>query len=264
LNDDRTMTFLLSTRRGTLNAIDHQRLYLDAVPQLVDTYGWDVIGGEEAGRLVVKLWGEVLDGLEHYAKTRDPSKLQGRVDWVNKEQLFMRVLRALNIDPDSPWTQRVSADKVGDAIEHMQRADLAYHRLDAEPFLVKIGVDRMLDWREITKAADEPPANTRAAGRSYAARTFARGSQVDWANVDVYYEEASSTGTDLALRNFDFPTPFMPTESDIEYALGRSPDPVKAMAILEDLSGRYVANQFRSGIARQAGRELPSQDFTIH
>lgn len=100
--EDPTLQATVRLRGGErVTALQLQRAYHRAAADFVAA---QPDPGPEAQR-VVRLWGEVLDGLEE-----EPERLVGRVDWVTKRFLLESVA------PHGPW-------------EAQKKVDLRYHEL---------------------------------------------------------------------------------------------------------------------------------------
>jgi proteasome accessory factor PafA2 len=132
---------------GRMTAVEVQWEFLRLARKYADETGLDVCGGDEIGGQVLDRWESVLTSLE-----RDPSELDGQLDWVTK----LSLLGAYAKRDDLTW---------GDP--KLALLDLQYH--DVRPTrslyerLVKAGkVERLTDEDEVMAATTEPPASTRA------------------------------------------------------------------------------------------------------
>jgi proteasome accessory factor A len=132
---------------GRMTAVEVQWEFLRLARKYADETGLDVCGGDEIGGQVLDRWESVLTSLE-----RDPSELDGQLDWVTK----LSLLDAYAKRDDLTW---------GDP--KLALLDLQYH--DVRPTrslyerLVKAGkVERLTDEAEVMAATTEPPATTRA------------------------------------------------------------------------------------------------------
>jgi len=132
---------------GRCSAIEMQWEFLRLARKYADESGLEACGGDEIGGLVLDRWEQVLTTLE-----RDPSELDGQLDWVTKSNL----LRAY-----------VDRDKLSWTDPKLSLLDLQYH--DVRPArslyerLVRAGkVERLLDEPAVRAAMVDPPETTRA------------------------------------------------------------------------------------------------------
>jgi proteasome accessory factor A len=166
-------------RRGTISAIDLQRIYLRAAQRYA--------GADEDTDWVLREWEAVLDQLE-----RDPMQLADRLDWVAKR----RMLEQYMAETGASWQDDV-----------LHSLDLEYHNLDPEQSLFgALQQDgmmlRLLTEEEIRRAMREPPANTRAAGRALAVRGLLEAGAayyaIDWGFVAIPHRALLALGDPLA------------------------------------------------------------------
>jgi proteasome accessory factor PafA2 len=132
---------------GHMTAIDVQWEFLKLAQKYADETGLDNCGGEEVAGDVLKRWEAVLGALE-----RDPSTLDGQLDWVTK----LGLLDAYAARDGISW---------GDP--KFALLDLQYHdvRPDRSLYerLVRAGnVERLVDEDDVMRATTEPPGSTRA------------------------------------------------------------------------------------------------------
>ncbi|MBS1720217.1 MAG: proteasome accessory factor PafA2 family protein [Armatimonadetes bacterium] len=141
---DASYRWLVELADGTtLSAIDLHREYL----RLAERYR----GTDEQTDWILDEWTSILDGLE-----KDPMALGDRVDWVAKKTILTQYLEEAGTD----WTD-----------DALHSVDMEYHNIDPEKSLFhglqEMGeTRRMLKEIDIVKAMTDPPANTRAKGRS--------------------------------------------------------------------------------------------------
>jgi len=132
---------------GLCTAIELQWEFLRLARKYADETGLEACGGDDIGAQVLDRWEHTLNALE-----RDPSELNGQLDWVTKWDL----LRAY-VDRDGlSWND-----------PKLSLLDLQYH--DVRPArslyerLVRAGkVERILDESEVRAAMVDPPETTRA------------------------------------------------------------------------------------------------------
>lgn len=149
----------------TIKAVDLQRQYLE----LAQCYR----GQGKQTDWVLDQWESILDGLE-----KDPMQLGDRIDWVAKRQIIEQYMQEEGVD----W---------GDDALHS--VDLEYHNIDPAKSLFYAWQDmgntqRYVDDLDITMSMTDPPADTRAKGRSklvekILARSTSRFYMFDWNGV---------------------------------------------------------------------------------
>lgn len=133
-----------------VDPIAHQEQYLDAAHEWAARFGFDAVGGESVGRLVLQWWERVLNDLRS-----DRVRLVGVLDWVTKEQLF------------NTHTQRHEVIS-GDARIH--QLDILYHdvRPQSSLFHKLVRAGRMAEVSPrlaVRSARVTPPPGTRAWSR---------------------------------------------------------------------------------------------------
>lgn len=149
------------------SAIELQRMYLERAREYVNSS--PAISLE--ARQVVRLWAEILDGLE-----RDPASLFGRIDWVTKRSLLINL-----------------RDDAGDELDRdaLQKIDLKYHELGVGYFaqLEREGLAPTLVERdEVQRALTTPPQNSPARRRSQLVSALAAEgvrALVSWDQVEI-------------------------------------------------------------------------------
>jgi proteasome accessory factor A len=132
---------------GTCTAVELQYEFLRLARKYADETGLEACGGEEVGTLVLDRWEATLGALE-----RDPSTLEGQLDWVTKLGLLRAYVERDGLDWEDP---------------KLSLLDLQYHdiRPDRSLYerLVRAGkVERLVDEAEVITAMTEPPSSTRA------------------------------------------------------------------------------------------------------
>ncbi|HEY7135032.1 MAG TPA: depupylase/deamidase Dop [Acidimicrobiia bacterium] len=132
---------------GTCTAVELQYEFLRLARKYADETGLEACGGEEVGNLVLDRWEATLGALE-----RDPSTLEGQLDWVTKLGLLRAYVERDGLD----WED-----------SKLSLLDLQYHdiRPDRSLYerLVRAGkVERLVDEAEVITAMTEPPSSTRA------------------------------------------------------------------------------------------------------
>jgi proteasome accessory factor PafA2 len=132
---------------GTCTAVELQYEFLRLARKYADETGLEACGGEDVGTMVLDRWEAALGALE-----RDPSSLEGQLDWVTKLELLRAYVERDELDWEDP---------------KLSLLDLQYHdiRPDRSLYerLVRAGkVERLVDESEVTTAMTEPPSSTRA------------------------------------------------------------------------------------------------------
>src|SRR6266508_3793842 len=132
---------------GHTTAVELQWEFLRLAQKYADETGLELCGGEDVGQRVLERWEGTLAALE-----RDPSALDGQLDWVTKRQLLEAYRERDSIGWDDP---------------KLALLDLQYHdvRPDRSLYerLVRAGkVERLVEEEDVTTAMTEPPASTRA------------------------------------------------------------------------------------------------------
>lgn len=152
LSHDQSFRWIVPTKgRGTMPAVDVQRLYLAAAQESFRGRGADT-------DWVLNGWEETLNGLE-----RDPLGLEDRLDWVAKRALIAEYAEAEGLE----WTSEV-----------LRSVDLAYSNIDPDEGLY-YGLEqaglmvRLSSEEEIAEAVLHAPQNTRAAIRGALVERFA-------------------------------------------------------------------------------------------
>ena len=132
---------LVSGRK--LTAIELQWELFDVAHKYAEDRGLSSLGDEEAGRLVLERWEQVLMGLE-----TNPSTLAKQLDWVAKYELIDAYCARHDCDVTD---HRVAA------------LDLQYHDLRPQKSLQRrLGMETLVDEATVAKAVNDPPVTTRA------------------------------------------------------------------------------------------------------
>jgi proteasome accessory factor PafA2 len=126
----------------TITALDVQWELLGRAQKYADEVGLDCVG-EEPGAQVLQRWEQVLSALE-----RDPSELADQLDWVAK----LRLIDGYRQRHDLRWDDA-----------RLAAMDLQYHDLrPGRSLAARLGLERLTDDDEVTRAMTEPPLDTRA------------------------------------------------------------------------------------------------------
>ncbi|MGZ8734833.1 MAG: depupylase/deamidase Dop, partial [Acidimicrobiia bacterium] len=132
---------------GRATAIEVQWEFLRLANKYADETGLELCGGEDVGTDVLRRWEATLTALE-----RNPSALDGRLDWVTKLSLLDAYRERDGLDWSDP---------------KISLLDLQYHdvRPDRSLYerLVRAGkIERLVTEREVIDAITQPPDTTRA------------------------------------------------------------------------------------------------------
>jgi proteasome accessory factor PafA2 len=132
---------------GRATAIEVQWEFLRLAQKYADEIGLEACGGDTVGGQVLARWESVLGALE-----RDPSALDGQLDWVTK----LALLDAYASRDSLEWSD-----------PKLSLLDLQYHdvRPDRSLYERLVGagkVERLVTEDDVVRAMTEPPASTRA------------------------------------------------------------------------------------------------------
>ena len=126
-----------------MTAVEMQWEYLDRAKKYAEEHGLECIGSPDAGVEVLRLWEQVLTGLEV-----DPSTVSAQVDWAAKH----RLISAYRERHDLRWDDA-----------RLAAMDLQYHDLRPDRCLAaRVGLERLTSDAEVQRAVSEPPGDTRA------------------------------------------------------------------------------------------------------
>ena len=126
-----------------LTALEVQWEHLELARKYAEDIGLAAVGGEEAGREVLRRWEDVLGGLE-----ADPMGQANKLDWVAKYRMVNGYRERHGLGWRDP---------------KLLAMDLQYHDVRPERSLyARAGVERLLQPEAIERAMTEPPSTTRA------------------------------------------------------------------------------------------------------
>jgi proteasome accessory factor A len=194
-----------------MTAVDLQWEFLRLARKYADETGLETCGGEEVGGMVLDRWEATLNALE-----RDPSTLNGQIDWVTKRELLQAYVDRDGLDWNDP---------------KLALLDLQYHdvRPDRSLYerLVRAGtVERLVDEPDVKAAINDPPPSTRAYFRG---RCLARWSDaVVAANWDSLILDV---GAD-PLRRIPMMEPLRGTREHVEQLFDECETPAELVARL--------------------------------
>ena len=144
VSHDTTLRRPIDLVDGTsMTAIEMQWEYLDRAKKYAEVHGLESIGAPDVGDEVLRLWEQVLIGLE-----TDPTSLAHQLDWVAKHRLIEGYRARHDLRWDDP---RLAA------------MDLQYHDLrPGRSLAARVGLQRLTSDAEVAAAVTEPPTDTRA------------------------------------------------------------------------------------------------------
>jgi Pup amidohydrolase len=134
----------LRTAAGTtITALAVQWEIFAAAKRWTKEKGFDVVGGQQIGEMILDRWEAVLHGLE-----TDPSELGDQLDWVAKRNL----VEAYRDRHGCRWDDH-----------RLAALDLQYHDLRPERSLfARLPMERLVSEAAIAEAVSQPPRRTRA------------------------------------------------------------------------------------------------------
>ncbi len=144
VSHDRSLVKPLALADGTTaTAIEIQADLLEQARAWSERHGFDAVGGETVGTMILDRWEQVLTGLE-----RDPMEVAGQVDWVAK----LRLLEGFRERHDCEWDD-----------QRLRALDLQYHDLRPDKSLAgRAGLETIVDEADARRGRSEPPTDTRA------------------------------------------------------------------------------------------------------
>ncbi len=195
ISRDQTFRWLADTdERGTISAVDIQRVYLQAAKEHLSGRGADT-------EWTLTEWESTLDTLE-----RDPLALGHKLDWVAKRNLL---------------TDYMEAENIGWSDDTLPSFDLAYSNVDPDESLYYAleqagDMVRLTTDTEIDAAMTQAPANTRAAIRGALVSRFSESIGAAGWNRVVLRTESESWLVDL--DNYLTPETVAPALARLESA----------------------------------------------
>ena len=137
--------------RGVIPAVEVQRMYLHEATRRF-------LGRDQDTDWTLRSWAQVLNALE-----TDPMRLNGYVDWVTK----LHQIEAFADKSAQGWDD-----------PQLVKVDLAYHHIDPQVSLydalrTRQKLATLTDDEQVARAVTDPPADTRAVGRSRVIRALA-------------------------------------------------------------------------------------------
>ncbi len=210
VSHDPTLRQLILLDSGkTYTALDIQELLCDRAEKYADKFGLESVGGED-GKLILRRWREVLDGLRH-----DPSAMNNVIDWVAKKRIVDGIAERHSLRPNDP---------------RLKAIDLQYHDMRVEKCLaLRAGLETMTSLEDVLQATTTPPETTRAYFRGMCLRKWPTDVvAANWDNVVL------NIGRD-PLRRVSMMEPLRGTRQLTERIFAQSSTPAELVAALGDL-----------------------------
>ena len=134
---------LLMANGSRMTAMEIQWALLDKSVNYVNSVGYESVGGEVIGQRIIKLWEEVLTGLE-----RDPDSVADMVDWIAKK----RIVDGMQ-----------SRHGLSNGDSRLRAIDLQYHDMRADKCLAsRAGLRTLVEASQVERAIRYAPDTTRA------------------------------------------------------------------------------------------------------
>lgn len=164
VSSDLTLRSPLSLEDGTtMTALEIQWEYLGLAKKWAEEHGFEAIGGDTIGHMVLERWETVLGGLES-----DLFSLATQLDWVGK----LRLLDAYRERNNLEWTSA-----------RLRAMDIQYHDLrPGSSLFARMKMEKLIADADVEEAVTEPPHDTRAYFRGKCLQKW--GSSVAAANWD--------------------------------------------------------------------------------
>jgi proteasome accessory factor PafA2 len=187
-----------------MTALELEWEHLDLARKYAEERGLDSVGGEAIGTEILRLWEQVLTGLE-----TDPMTVAGKVDWVAKLRLIDGYRERHGLNWNDP---------------KLAAMDLQYHDIRPERSLAaRAGLERLLDPADIERAVTEPPTTTRAYFRGKCLQRWP--SAIAAANWDSLVFDLGGD----PLRRVPMMEPLRGTASHVDQLLARCTTPAQLL-----------------------------------
>lgn len=137
----------------TATALEIQAELLAQAEAWAASRGFEAVGGDTVGRMILDRWAHLLDGLE-----RDPMTLAAEIDWVAKKRILDGFCERHACQWDDP---------------RLRALDVQYHDLRPDKSLAaRAGLETLVDDADARIAITEPPTDTRAYFRGRCLQKF--------------------------------------------------------------------------------------------
>ncbi|MGH2684651.1 MAG: proteasome accessory factor PafA2 family protein, partial [Actinomycetota bacterium] len=128
---------------STASPLEIQWEYFTLARKYAEEVGLESMGAEAVGAEILRRWETVLTGLDE-----DPSSLATQVDWIAKKRLMEGFMERHDVDWSSPKVAALD----------LQYADLR----PSKSLFGRVGMEALVDDRDVERAMTEPPDDTRA------------------------------------------------------------------------------------------------------
>lgn len=193
----------------TTTALNLQEMLCERAEKYADKFGLESVG-EEDGKLILRRWREVLEGLG-----QDPSMMSHVIDWVAKKRIVDGIAERHKLRANDP---------------RLKAIDLQYHDMRVEKCLaLRAGLETMTNREDVLRATTTPPETTRA---------YFRGMCLQKWPADVVAANWDSVVFDIGrdpLRRVPMMEPLRGTRELTEQLFARSSTPAELVAALGDL-----------------------------
>lgn len=141
---DLTLSQPLRLQSGkTITPLGIQRAIFEKACEYGEEIGFGAVAPDNDGYMVLRQWGEVLDGLE-----ADPLSMADTLDWVAKYRLVSAYRERNKLSWDDPKLAAI---------------DLQYHDIRPNKSLFyRLGVKKLIEDSDVKNAVSQPPPDTRA------------------------------------------------------------------------------------------------------
>lgn len=192
----------------TYTALNLQEILCERAEKYADRFGLESVG-EEDGKLILRRWREVLDGLR-----QDPSTMNHVIDWVAKKRIVDGIAERHQLRATDP---------------RLKAIDLQYHDMRVEKCLaLRAGLETMTNLEDVLRATTTPPETTRAYFRGMCLQKWP--AEVVAANWDSVVFDI---GRD-PLRRVPMMEPLRGTRDLTERLFAQSATPAELVAALGD------------------------------
>lgn len=192
----------------TYTALNLQEILCERAEKYADRFGLESVG-EEDGKLILRRWREVLEGLR-----QDPSTMNHVIDWVAKKRIVDGIAERHQLRATDP---------------RLKAIDLQYHDMRVEKCLaLRAGLETMTNFEDVLRATTTPPETTRAYFRGMCLQKWP--AEVVAANWDSVVFDI---GRD-PLRRVPMMEPLRGTRDLTERLFAQSATPAELVAALGD------------------------------
>lgn len=192
----------------TYTALNLQEILCERAEKYADRFGLESVG-EEDGKLILRRWREILEGLR-----QDPSTMNHVIDWVAKKRIVDGIAERHQLRATDP---------------RLKAIDLQYHDMRVGKCLaLRAGLETMTNFEDVLRATTTPPETTRAYFRGMCLQKWP--AEVVAANWDSVVFDI---GRD-PLRRVPMMEPLRGTRDLTERLFAQSATPAELVAALGD------------------------------